>query len=375
MRRAMTPMFPRLLGSVLITATLTVQTLPAGAQPAATNPPPPATGKAPDLATPKSAPATTAPATPGASAPAPEAPPMDEKAAKQALADGQEAYRQGDYATAARLFAQANQAAPSPEAQYWLAMSLDLQGRTAEAIEAFGTLFSNPRHTELDAELLDPARQRFELLQKIPATVLLQITPADAQVEVDGAVQLGTAPFTLKLTAGKHVLRVTREGFQPLETELEVKPAQSLEQSLELTAEPEPAAAPAAPAPVEAEPAPPPPVEPRSMVPAYVTLGVAGASAALGTIFGLQALSAKSDFDDNPNAGNADDVERNALIADMAWGIALTLGITGVVLLTSDEPAPQQTGADDSKRVAKSQLRVAPYVSPTSAGAAAGITF
>ena len=35
----------------------------------------------------------------------------------------------------------------------------------------------------------------------------------------------------------------------------------------------------------------------------------------------------------------ADDTERNALIADMAFGVAITLGVTGVVLLTSDDSA------------------------------------
>ena len=84
-------------------------------------------------------------------------------------------------------------------------------------------------------------------------------------------------------------------------------------------------------------------------MPAYVTLGIAGAGAVVGTIFGLKALSAKSDFDDTPTRELADDTERNALIADMAFGVAITLGVTGIVLLTTDEEAaagsPLQVGA------------------------------
>ena len=108
------------------------------------------------------------------------------------------------------------------------------------------------------------------------------------------------------------------------------------------------------------------------MVPAYVTLGIATGAAAVGTVFGIKALGAKKDFDDHPTTSKADEVERNALIADMAFGVAVTLGITGIVLLTtSDEDATQQQAA----RLEKPQWQLSPYVSPTGGGAAARVTF
>ena len=65
-------------------------------------------------------------------------------------------------------------------------------------------------------------------------------------------------------------------------------------------------------------------------------------------------------------------MERNALIADMAFGVAVTLGITGIVLLTtSDEEATQQQAA----RLEKPKWQLSPYVSPTGGGAAARVTF
>jgi hypothetical protein len=97
-------------------------------------------------------------------------------------------------------------------------------------------------------------------------------------------------------------------------------------------------------------------------------LGVAGVAAGLGTVFGIQALSAKDDYEKAPTASAADDVERNALIADMAWGIAITLGITGTVLLTSDD-------AEDASPQAKSKLYFAPYASSQGGGARAKLTF
>ncbi|HMR10157.1 MAG TPA: PEGA domain-containing protein, partial [Polyangiaceae bacterium] len=131
---------------------------------------------------------------------------------------------------------------------------------------------------------------------------------------------------------------------------------------------------PAAPPP---DPGPPPPKDnpaasSKSKVPAYVTLGIAGAGALVGTFFGIKALSAKSDFKDNPTTDAADDVERNALIADMAFGVAITLGVTGVVLLTS---ADSDEKAAKSRFVSGPRLRVAPVIGPTGGGAAAHLTF
>ena len=108
------------------------------------------------------------------------------------------------------------------------------------------------------------------------------------------------------------------------------------------------------------------------MVPAYVTLGIAGAGAIVGTVFGVKALGAKEDFNKTPTTELADDAERFALICDMAFGVAITLGVTGVVLLTSDdEPA----AAQKQTPAKAARLEVAPYVGKKSGGASAKLSF
>ena len=117
-----------------------------------------------------------------------------------------------------------------------------------------------------------------------------------------------------------------------------------------------------------------PPVLPRPAVrdkndtAAYITLGIAAGGVAVGTIFGLKALSAKSDYDSDPTESLADAVERDALISDMAFAAAITLGITGIVLLTGDE-----TPEEDSKKM--HGLLVTPYATPHGGGAAAFVNF
>src|SRR5262249_10496563 len=115
----------------------------------------------------------------------------------------------------------------------------------------------------------------------------------------------------------------------------------------------------------------------RSKVPAYVTLGIAGASAVVGTFFGIKALGAKSDFNSTPTTDNADKVERNALISDMAFGVAITLGVTGIVLLTSggDEPAAKEGARRPRYMAQKPHFNVAPFATPHGGGAAAKLTF
>jgi hypothetical protein len=87
----------------------------------------------------------------------------------------------------------------------------------------------------------------------------------------------------------------------------------------------------------------------------------------LGTIFGIQALGAKGDFEDDPTTENADAAERDALIADMSFGVALTFGITGIVLLfTGGEEEPAEA---EAPQTAKPVL--VPYGGPNGGGMAA----
>lgn len=347
--------------------------------PASTNvqssPTPPTTAKSPTVQSPTGAPATAPIVNPqeppaasaGTAAPTSVTPPSPEAqaAAQAALEAGQAAYASGDYVLAETQFRAALAQVPSAAAQYGLAMTLDLEAKPAEACDAFTALFAMPDFASLPADQARSAQQRFAVLQTIPASVVVLVNAPGTQLLVDGAPQLGESPYTLRLPAGKHVVEAQAPNYDAAKLELEVKPAEQREVNLTLTETPKPPAP--KPQLVTAEA---PAAEPPSRVPAYVTLGVAGAAAITGTIFGIQALNAKSKYDDAPTVGHADDVERNALIADMAFGIAFTLGVTGAVLLLTDEPT--DPGAEAPEQTA---IELMPYVSRTSGGAAARVTW
>lgn len=295
--------------------------------------------------------------------------------ARQAFADAEKAFKAEDYATAYENFSKAHELIPTPHTEYWMAKSLDLMGKAPEAIEAYETFLADPDKEKAGEEKVTDAQTRLDALKAtLAGTVTLTTEPAGASISVDGEPKEGQTPMDLELSPGTHKIRLSMEGFEPHELEIEIKGGEKMEQGVTLMASaPEPVAAPPPPPPVAPPPPPPEPQKERSMVPAYITLGVAGAGAIVGTIFGIQALSSKSDFNDNPTNKAADDVERNALIADMAFGVAITLGVTGIVLLTSDDAASETGRAKATSEQAK--LNVAPYVTPTGGGAAAQLIF
>ncbi|HVU02877.1 MAG TPA: PEGA domain-containing protein [Polyangiaceae bacterium] len=328
-----------------------------------------------------------APAKAGAPKPAADAAPAagpdaaTKKAARDAYGAGEKAYGAQDYTTAYAEFKKAHDLIPTIHAEYWMAMAQSYGSDPGAAADALAAVIAAADAPKLGEDKLGSAKARLEELKKMPASVSVTSTPPGAEVSVDGAAQPGVTPTTVSMPAGKHTLAVALKGYEVSSMEVEVKPGEKVEKTAELKA-----AAPAAnefdypeetkPAPKPAEP-PPEAKEEPSKLPAYITLGVGVVGAGIGTVFGIQALSAKSDFDKNPTNDNADKAERNALIADMSFGIALTLGITGIVLLTTGDSSesPPAAALHHAKPTYKAKLDVAPVMTHTFQGGAARLTF
>lgn len=350
---------------------------PAKPAPSAPAAPPPAASTAPAQPAPAATPAAPT-AKPAAVAPAVKEPSKrDRDAARKAFADGEKAFAKADYVAAHAAFEKANTLVPTPQAEYWLAKTIDLQNQTPEAIAAYERFLANPEAASVGEDKLSEAKLRLEQLQLSQVAVIeLTTLPANTEVTVDGVAQPNATPLVLKLTPGPHKITLSAAGYEPKELDVEARAGTRQAETIELALIPPPPPPPAPPPPAPAPP--PPPAAERSLVPAYVTLGIAGAGAVVGTIFGLKALSSKNDFDDNPTRDAADDTERNALIADMAFGVAITLGVTGIVLLTTDEGPPADAAAKvehPKLKRSRAKLEVLPYASPTSGGAAAKLTF
>jgi hypothetical protein len=100
--------------------------------------------------------------------------------------------------------------------------------------------------------------------------------------------------------------------------------------------------------------------EPKSKVPSYVLWAVGGASLITGAVLGVTALSAKSDFDDNPSYDSADKVEGRAIAADVAFGLSAVALLTGTIWYFLP---------DTQTRPATARLQVTPMLGRTNGGA------
>jgi hypothetical protein len=143
-----------------------------------------------------------------------------------------------------------------------------------------------------------------------------------------------------------------------------------------------PLAAPGKPAAAAKPPPPPPsppPPAPRSNVPAYVLLGLAGAGVVAGTTFGVIALQDKSAFDSHNTADNALKTDRDALVSDVSFAAALAFGIMGTVLLLTNGSAEPPQGGATAAALAKKKSSfygfVTPWVGPSGGGAVGVLKF
>jgi hypothetical protein len=291
------------------------------------------------------------------------------EAARVSFEAGTKAFEEGRFSDALAEFEKAHATIPSPHAEYWLAASkdnADVESKnTRDVVAAYERFLSNTGKSHVGADKVTTAEKRVaELKALLPAVITFVTQPEGAVVTIDGTRQESVTPLKVELTSGAHKVGVSLDGHEPASLEINAEGGSTVEQQITLTAEPPPAVV----APVVAETPP----AGSSIVPAAVTLGIAGASLITGTLFGIMALNSKSKFNENPNTEDADAAERNALIADMSFGIAITLGVTGIVLLTADEESEGPTQAQLKR---EPTFVVAPYGGPTGGGAAAQLKF
>jgi len=294
--------------------------------------------------------------------------------ARKKYAEGETKFAAGDFEGAYAAYKAANEAVPASQALFKMALCLEKLDRPSEALTTYQAFLGSNPPPAMEPKVAEAQGRVAELKKKIPVVVKVTSDPPGASVYVDGVVQMGTTPMEVKAPPGHHKVRVTSPGYDPFEKEIDVEAGATptidamLQKNIPI-AETPPPPPPAPPPPASKPPELPP--EKRSNVAAYVVLGVAGAGAVVGTIFGVKALQEKNEFDDGKKTtAQADSVEKNALIADMALGAALTLGVTGTVLLLTNS-----SGGSAEVRTRRTAFEFAPVLTPQRAGAFATVRF
>ena len=330
-------------------------------------------------------------ATANAKAPPAAAPPVKAPTladAKKHYANGEKKYNDKDFAGALAEFQDADSIKPAPQAARYIGLCQEQLGHPIEAVGAYER-FLEAVPTGMDAAA-DDLKSRVARLKALPGKLHIESTPAGASVTVDGKPLPAPTPTDVEAPPGAHTVKFVLDKFEPKEVNVDVKFASPVDVKESLTAKPpEPpppppvAVAPPPPAATVAvaPPAPPPPVV-RSMVPAIITGGLAVAAAGVGVAFGVMALGDKSDYDKNPTVSKADDGDNHALVADMAYFVAITLGVTSAVLFFTKDEAPAsaalsapKVGAQTPKKKHAYTITPLPIVTPTGGGVGALVRF
>jgi hypothetical protein len=306
--------------------------------------------------------------------------------AKKHYGEGEKKFKAGDYAGALPEFQAADAIKSTPQAQRYIGLCQDNLGHYTEAVAAYDSFLANvPDKLKKEGEEI---KAREAVIKAMPARLHIDTTPPGASIMADGK-SLGTTPTDVELAPGKHILHLELAGYLPIDRDLDLTFGQKQDIKTDLTAKPvEPVAKqePVAP-PVDVKPAGPPPEQPKpeshSKLPAIITGSLAIVAIGIGTGFGIAALAKQSDFNNNPTADTADTGENFALVADMAFGVAITLGVTSAVLfLTKDDdapppPPPANAAPQKQARAKKHPLRIipTPFVLPNGGGAGAFLRF
>jgi hypothetical protein len=314
---------------------------------------------------------------PGGGAAAPTA--AEKAAAKKHYEAGRDKFQKKDFVGAETEFKAANDVKSTPQAERFIGLCEDGQGHFKEAVDWYDKFLAHvPDSMGTEG---DEIKKRDAEIKALPGKVHIESNPPGAAVAIDGKALPSPTPTDADLPPGSHTIKLTAEGRLPSEKPVDVAFASTQTVTADLEAAP-PAPPPAAtvappPPPPVAPPPPPPPPEPRSMIPAYVTGGLAIVAAGIGTVFGIIALGDKSDFDNHPTSQKADDGDTHALIADMSFGVALTFGVTSAVLfLTKDEPAATASSAQPNKKKTKAMnVTPIPIVGPHTTGAGFALHF
>ena len=263
--------------------------------------------------------------------------------AKKDYTDGDAKFKAGDYAGALVSFQAADSIKATPQTARYIGICLDNLGRLPEAVDAYQRFLANvpPKMTAQGDEI----KTRVAAIQLLPGKVHVSSDPTGIGFSLDGKPQSMPTPADVNVPPGHHTLHFAAAAHDPVNKDIDVTFAGKQDVSVTLPA----SAAPPPPPPPIVAVAPPPPAGPppapipiavtttgaRNITAAVITGAAAVVAVGIGTGFGIAALNDKSNFNNDPTTATADSGENHALIADMSFGVAITLGVTSLVLFLS----------------------------------------
>jgi hypothetical protein len=289
---------------------------------------------------------------------------------------GKEAYEAGKYAEAEEAFQKAYDAKPHPTVLKSIAECKVQLGDLTGAIELFEKFLADPA-----ASKKEEVQARVTELKGMMASLEVTSAPEGAAIALDGTDTGKTTPSTFELAPGDHEVVLTAEGYEPLMKQVTLAKGQDGQVKADFAAEgiKVPTEEPALADPFASEEGggEEEVTEDDSEGPPaafWVCAAVAGVGLVSGTVFGTMALGDEKDYKDNPTKGTKESGERNAIIADVSFGVAAAAAVVGAVILITDAKggeAEVEADADTAKR----RWDIVPVAGGDTIGVATAVTF
>jgi len=293
----------------------------------------------PALAAPKASGGSSSSAAAASSKPGGKVTPALKKKASALFEEGFKALDAGDYETCERKFDEAYRTVPMPVVLLKVAECRRRAGALGGAVDALERYLAErpdaPDRAQVESQIAD--------LKRRPGTVTVSSSPLGAAIWVDGSDSGKVTPDSVELSPEEHRIELKLPSYETAEQKISVKFGATQDMKLELTSL-------AGGTKRSSEPASTPVDQDESgyhpTAAFWIFAGGAVAAAGVGTAFGLMAASKHDEFEKNPSQDLYDEGRRDALIADVSFGVAAASAITaGVLFFTSKESgSPQDRG-------------------------------
>jgi tetratricopeptide (TPR) repeat protein len=156
------------------------------------------------------------------------------RAAKKLLGQGDKLFKKGDYEGALASYQKAFDTFPSAKIYYPMALTEEKLGRDIDALGHYELLLSEAGE-EIPDELKQDATTRIAEIEKRIVIIRFDVRPLGATITVDN-VELGQAPLDrpVRLMPGMHSWAIAKDGFLPLEKEMELEGGTHIDEEIQL---------------------------------------------------------------------------------------------------------------------------------------------
>jgi hypothetical protein len=292
-----------------------------------------------------------------------------QEAAHKHYQAGKEMYDLGKYDEALVEFNNAYVTKPHPIVLKSIAECQVALGDKKGAIETFEKFLADPDATDKAA-----VEARIQEIANEPVAVTFTSIPEGATISIADVVQEQVTPATIALEPGEFAVTLSIDGYESVSKSVTVALGAENAVSVDFPKEapPPPPADGAAADPFAGAEMPETPKdasvdEERSGPPTafWVAAAITGVGLVTGTVFGTMALGDEDDYKDDPTQAKKDAGERDAIIADVSFGVAGAAAIAGIVILVTD--------ARKKKRMRRQTGSTKVRVTPTAGRGALGL--